>query len=84
MAHKHGVIYQGKYQKQAIKINWKEIEYHVQNGADVAHKDVKCFAIKTSFRKFPFCGLYTKPHGVRGLSKYYYMMFDPKLVHGIF
>ena len=35
------------------------------------------------FLSFPFCGPHTKKHGVRGLSKHYCMMFDPKLGHGV-
>ena len=32
----------------------------------------------------PFCGPHPNPHGARGLSKHYYLCFDPKLVHGIY
>ena len=35
------------------------------------------------FPELPFCGLHPKPHGERGLSKYYHLHFNPKLVHGI-
>ena len=82
-ARKHGVIDQGKYKKQANKQKWTKREYHVQNDADIAHKDVKMFFNKTQFPSLPFCCPHTKPHGVRGLSKHYHMRFDPKLVHDI-
>ena len=35
------------------------------------------------FRSLLFCGPYTKPHVVGGLSKHYHMRFDQKLRHGI-
>ena len=49
------------------------MEYNVQNDADVEHKDVKMFCNKTQFPSLPLCGPNTKPHGIRGLSKYYHM-----------
>ena len=45
---------------------------------------VQYFVIQTSFRTFLFCGPHTKPHGVKGLSKNYNMIFDPQLGHSIF
>ena len=40
---KHGVINQVKYIKRNSKRKWTDIEYHVQDNADVAHKDVKMY-----------------------------------------
>ena len=40
---KHGVIDQGKYRKKASKRKWTDREYHVQDNADVTHKDVKMY-----------------------------------------
>ena len=40
---KHGVIDQVKYRKIASKIICTYIEYHVQDNADVAHKDFKMY-----------------------------------------
>ena len=39
---------------------------------------------KTSqFPELSFCGTHSKPHGAKGLSKNYYLRFDPKLGMGI-
>ena len=46
---KHGVIDQVKYRKRASKIKWTDIEYHVQDGADVAHKNVKIYCNTNQF-----------------------------------
>ena len=45
------------------------------------HKYVKMFCNTNQFPSLTFCGLHTKTHSVRGLSKHYNMIFDPKLVH---
>ena len=42
---------------------------------------VKMFFNTKHFPSLPFCGTHTKPHGVRGSSKHYHMLFDPKLGH---
>ena len=42
---KYGVIDQGKYRKISSKIKWTDIEYHVQDISDVAHKDVKIYIV---------------------------------------
>ena len=41
------------------------------------------FCNTNQFPSLPFCGPHTKPHGVRGLSKHYHRLFDPKQVHVI-
>ena len=41
------------------------------------------FCNTNQFPSLPFCGPYTKPHGVRGLSKHYHVWFDITLGHGI-
>ena len=46
---KYGVIDQGKYRKISSKIKWTDIEYHVQDNADVAHKDVKMYCDTNQF-----------------------------------
>ena len=53
-ARKHGVIDKGKLKKRASKRNWTEKEYHVQNDADVAQKDVIFFVLQTSFHHLHF------------------------------
>ena len=40
---KNGVIDQGKSRKIFMKRKWTEIKYHVQDNADVEHKDVKMY-----------------------------------------
>ena len=47
--HKHGAIYQVKYRKRPGKIKWTDIEYHVQDNADVAHKDVNIYCDTNQF-----------------------------------
>ena len=63
-----GVIYWVKYRKRASKIKWTDIEYHVQDNADVVHKDVKNYCDTNQFPALPFCGPHPNPHGERGLS----------------
>ena len=46
---KHGFIDQGKYRKISSKIKWTDREYHVQNNADGAHKDVKMYCDTNQF-----------------------------------
>ena len=80
---KHGVIYQVKYIKRSSKIKWRDREYHVQDSADVVHKDVKMYCDTNQFRTLPFCGSHTKPHGAKLLGKHYSLRFDQNLGHGI-
>ena len=40
---KHGVIEQGKYRKIPSKRKWTEIEYSVQDNADVSNKDINMY-----------------------------------------
>ena len=54
-------------------------QYYAQDNADVEHQDVKMYCNKNQFPSFSFCGPYSKPHGVRGLSKHYHLRFDLKL-----
>ena len=58
---------------------WTDREYHVQYNADVEHKDLKIYCNTNQFPGLSFSGPYSKPHGVRGLSKHYHLRFDPKL-----
>ena len=80
---KHGVFGQVKYKKRASKRKQTDIYYHVQDNADVAHKDVKIYCNTNQFSALPFCGPHHKPHGERGLSKNYHLRFDPNLGHDI-
>ena len=58
-------------------------EYHVQDNADVSHQDVKIYCNTNQFPELSFSVTHYKPHGARGLSKYYHLRFDPKLGMGI-
>ena len=60
-----------------------DIQYHVRDNADVAHQDVRMYCNTTQFPALPFCVTHSKPHGSRGLSKYYQLRFDPKLGSGV-
>ena len=40
---KHGIIDQRKYRKICSKIKWTDIDYHVQDNADVSNKDVRMY-----------------------------------------
>ena len=44
---------------------------------------MKIYCDTNQFPALTFYGTYTKPHGSRGLSKNYYLSFDPKLGHVI-
>ena len=83
MIRKHGVIDQGKYRKRDSKRKWTDREYHVQDNADVAHKDVKMYCDTNQLPALTLCGSYTKRHLARGLGKYYHIRFDPNIGHGI-
>ena len=60
---KDGVIYQRKYRKRSSKIKCTDIEYHVNDNADVSHKVVKIYCDTNQLPALPFCGPYTKPRG---------------------
>ena len=62
---------------------WTYRQYHVQDNADVSHKDVKIYCNTNKFPSLPFCGPHSKPHGTRGMSKHYHLCFDIKLGHGV-
>ena len=51
---KHGVIDDVKYRKISSKRKWTDREYHVQDNADVAHKDVKFIVIPTNSQHYHF------------------------------
>ena len=72
---KHGFIDHGKERKRSSKIKWTDREYHVQNNAYVAHKDVKMYCDTNRFPALPFCGSRPKPHGARSLGKNYHIRF---------
>ena len=80
---KDGVIDQIEHKKGFIERKWKDIQYHVQNNADVSRQDVRIYCNINQFPELSFCGPYSKPHGSRGLSKHYHLHFDPKLGLGI-
>ena len=61
---------------------WTERKYHVQDNEAVELKDVKIHCNINQFPALPFCFPHPKPHGARGLSKHYYLRFDPKIAMG--
>ena len=62
---------------------WTDLQYHVQDNADVAHNEVKTYCYTNQFPDLTFCGPHSKPHGTRGLSNNYHLRFDPKLGNGV-
>ena len=62
---------------------WTDIQYHVQDNADVANKDVIMYCNTNQFPELPFCGPHSKPHGARGMIKHYCFRFDPKIGMGV-
>ena len=72
---KHGVTDQGKYRKRSSKRKCTDIEYHVQDNTDFAHKDVKMYCDTNQFPSLPFCGSHPKPHVARELIKHYTLSF---------
>ena len=80
---KHGFIGQRKYRKRSSKRKFTDREYHVQDNADVAHKDVKMYCDTIQFPTLPFVGSRKKPHGSKGLGKHYHLRFYLNLGHGI-
>ena len=58
-------------------------QYHVQDNANISHKDVKMYCNKNQLPALPFCVPHSKPHGARGLSKHYHLRFDTKLGNGV-
>ena len=54
----------------------------MQKNEDVDNKHAKIYCTNNQFPELEFCGPHNKPHGARGLIKYYHMHFDTKLGHG--
>ena len=80
---KHGVIDRGNERKRASKRKCIEIEYHLQDNADVAQKYVKMYCDTNQIPALPFCCPHPKTHGARGFSKHSNIHFGPKLGHCI-
>ena len=76
---KHGFIDQGKDRKISSKRKWIDIQYNVQDNADVAHKDVKMYCDTNQLPTLPFCGSHPKLHGSRRLDRHYHILFDPNI-----
>ena len=69
--------------KYSWKKKWTERKYHVQENALIEIKDMKMYCNTNQFPALTFCGPNFKPHGARGLGKYYHLHFDPKLAMGV-
>ena len=57
----------------------KERKYHVKYNAAVVHQDGSMYCNTNQFPELSFSGSHSKPHGARGLSKHYHLIFYPKL-----
>ena len=62
-----------------MEIKWAEIQYHVQDNADVVHQYLRMYFNTNKFPALPFCGPHYKLNGTRELSKHYHLRFDTKL-----
>ena len=80
--HKHGVIDQVRYKKEQLNESGKKWNIMFRRMPMLRTNTWRCF-YTNQFSSLPFCGPHTKPHGVRGLSKHYHMIFDKKLGHEI-
>ena len=69
--------------KNDSKIKCTYREYHVQENADVANKEVKMYCNKKQFPVLPFCVPHPNPHGARGFSKHSNLRLYPKQGDGI-
>ena len=79
----NGSIDQGKPRKIFTERKYTERNYHVQDNAAAELKYVRMYCNTNQFPALPFYGAHTKPHGARGLSRYYHLRFDPKLGMGV-
>ena len=66
-----------------MEIKWTDIQYHVQDNADVEHQDVKIYCKTIQFPESSFCGPHSKTHSAKGLSKHSYLRFYQKIGMGI-
>ena len=78
----NGAIDKVKSRKIFMERKCTERKYRVQDNASVELKDVKMYCNTNQLPTLPFCGPHSKPHGARGLGKYYHFRFDPKLGMG--
>ena len=46
----------GKNNKRFMERKWTEIQYHVQDNADVSHQYVRMYGNTNLFPALPFCG----------------------------
>ena len=53
-------------------------EYNTQDRKNVQHKSVKMKCASTQFKALSSCGPHENPNGVRGTSKHYHLILDPK------
>ena len=81
--HKNGIFDQRKNNELFMERKWINRYYHVQDNADVAHKDVRMYCNTNQFHALTFNGTHFKPHGSRGLSKNYHLRFYPKRGNGV-
>ena len=75
---KNGVFDQGKNNERFMEIKLTYRQYYVQDNSDFAHQDVRIYCNTNQFPALLFCGPHSKPHGARGLSKYYHLRLIQK------
>ena len=63
-----------------MEIKWTDRQYHVQDNAAVELKDLRMYCNTNQLPELSFSGPHSKPHGARGLSKHYHLLFDTNLV----
>ena len=77
--HRKNVVFdQVKNNKRFMERKWIDRQYHVQDNSDMAHQYGIMYCITNQFPTLKFCGPHSKPHGARGLSKQYHLLFDTK------
>ena len=75
----HGLFDHCKDRKCASKWKWTDHEYRLQKIKEVPYISVIMSCATTQFPELSFCGPHAKPHELRGLSKHYHLLLDPKL-----
>ena len=65
---KDGVIDQVKYRKRVSKRKWTDREYHVQDNADVLHKDVKIYCDKKPIPSIKILWFTYKASWIKGVG----------------
>ena len=76
-------VIRGGGNKQFMERKWTDIQYHVQDNADVSHQDVRIYCNTNQFPEWPFGGTHSKTRGARRLIKNYHLRSDTKIGNGV-